>query len=176
MLWRLRTFHIWGLPKTGKSIRGGKYGQCKDPGPLTSSPLSAPLPGPPSSLSFKEGAHLALPRQGAAQRGWLTSITAAPCVPPAAFAVGLPQSGEPALAVLALDGLAGVEQVLLFIAEHAPVALQALTAVGERIDGQAGAVHAPRVEEGRRMGMRQAEGQERREDDGGNGKEKALQG
>lgn len=43
--------------------------------------------------------------------------------------------------MLTLDGLAGVKQILLFIAEHAPMALQALTAVGERIDGQAGAMY-----------------------------------
>lgn len=44
--------------------------------------------------------------------------------------------------MLALDGLAGVQQILLLVTEDAPVALQALTAVGEGVDGQAGAVHA----------------------------------
>lgn len=45
--------------------------------------------------------------------------------------------------MLTLDGLAGVKQILLFIAEDAPMALQALTAVGECIDGQAGAMYTP---------------------------------
>lgn len=44
--------------------------------------------------------------------------------------------------MLALDGLAGVKQVLLFVTEDTPMALQALTAVGEGVDGQAGAIHA----------------------------------
>ena len=44
--------------------------------------------------------------------------------------------------MLALDGLAGVQQILLFITEDTPMALQALTAVGESVDGQAGAMHA----------------------------------
>lgn len=44
--------------------------------------------------------------------------------------------------MLTLDGLAGVKQVLFFITENAPMALQALTAVGECIDGQAGAMDA----------------------------------
>lgn len=49
--------------------------------------------------------------------------------------------------MLALDPLAGVKEVLLFITEDSPVALQTLTAVGECIDGQAGAVHTSTVEE-----------------------------
>lgn len=44
--------------------------------------------------------------------------------------------------MLTLDRLAGVKQILLFITEDAPVALQTLTAVGECIDGQAGAMYA----------------------------------
>lgn len=43
--------------------------------------------------------------------------------------------------MLAFDPLAGVKEVLLFITEDSPVALETLTAVGECIDGQAGAVH-----------------------------------
>lgn len=49
--------------------------------------------------------------------------------------------------MLTLDRLAGVKQILLFITEDAPVALQTLTAVGECIDGQAGAMYASTVEE-----------------------------
>lgn len=44
--------------------------------------------------------------------------------------------------MLTLDRLAGVEQILFFVTEDAPVALQALAAVGERVDGQAGAMYA----------------------------------
>lgn len=44
--------------------------------------------------------------------------------------------------MLALDHLAGVKQIFFFVTEDTPVALQALTAVGEGIDGQAGAVDA----------------------------------
>jgi len=69
------------------------------------------------------------------------SVTAVSSVSTAAFAVGLPQSREPAVPMLALDRLAGVKQILLLITEDTAVALQTLTAVGERIDGQAGAVH-----------------------------------
>lgn len=42
--------------------------------------------------------------------------------------------------MFALDHLAGVKQIFLFITQNTPVALKALTAVGECIDGQAGAV------------------------------------
>lgn len=44
--------------------------------------------------------------------------------------------------MLALDRLARVKQIFLFITEDASMALQALTAVGECIDGQAGAMYA----------------------------------
>lgn len=44
--------------------------------------------------------------------------------------------------MLTHEDLAGVKQVLLFITQDAPMALQALTAVGEGVDGQAGAMHA----------------------------------
>lgn len=44
--------------------------------------------------------------------------------------------------MLALDRLAGVEEILFFITEDTSMALQALTAVGEGIDGQAGAMYA----------------------------------
>lgn len=43
--------------------------------------------------------------------------------------------------MLALDHLTGVKQIFLFVAEDSPMALQALTAVGEGIDGQAGAMY-----------------------------------
>lgn len=43
--------------------------------------------------------------------------------------------------MLALDHLTGVKQIFFFIAEDTPMALQALTAVGEGIDGQACAMH-----------------------------------
>lgn len=71
--------------------------------------------------------------------------------------------------MLTLDGLAGVKQVLLFITQDAPVALQALTAVGEGVDGQAGAMHAS-AEEERRNDDALAE-RRRMEDDGRNMKE-----
>lgn len=48
--------------------------------------------------------------------------------------------------MLAPDGLAGAEQILLLVAEDSAVALQALTAVGEGIDGRAGAMHASGAE------------------------------
>lgn len=51
--------------------------------------------------------------------------------------------------MLTLDRLAGVKQVLLFITEDAPMALQALAAVGERVDGQTGAMDASTVEDRR---------------------------
>lgn len=51
------------------------------------------------------------------------SITAVPGVSTAAFTVGLPQSWEPAFPMLALDRLAWVKQILLFITEDAPMAL-----------------------------------------------------
>ena len=51
--------------------------------------------------------------------------------------------------MLTLDRLAGVKQILLFITEDAPMALQALAAVGERVDGQAGAMDASTVEDRR---------------------------
>lgn len=44
--------------------------------------------------------------------------------------------------MLTLDRLAGVKQILLFITEDAPMALQALAAVGECVDGQTGAMDA----------------------------------
>lgn len=69
------------------------------------------------------------------------SITAVADVAAAALTVGLPESREPALAVLALDRLAGVEQICLLITQDSSMTLQALTAVGKRIDGQAGAVY-----------------------------------
>lgn len=47
----------------------------------------------------------------------------------------------------ALDHLAGVKQVFFFVTKDTAMALQALTAVGEGIDGQAGAVHASTVKE-----------------------------
>lgn len=49
--------------------------------------------------------------------------------------------------MLALDHLAGVKQVFFFITKDTPMALKALTAVGEGIDGQAGAVYTPVVKE-----------------------------
>lgn len=87
---------------------------------------------------------LAFPREGCARLGWLTPIAAGSRVPAAAFTVRLRQSREPAFPVLAFDRLAGVKQGLLLITEDAPMALQALTAVGEGIDGQADAMHASR--------------------------------
>lgn len=87
---------------------------------------------------------LAFPREGCARLGWLTPIAAGPRVPAAAFTVRLRQSREPAFPVLAFDRLAGVKQGLLLVTEDAPMALQALTAVGEGIDGQADAMHASR--------------------------------
>lgn len=42
--------------------------------------------------------------------------------------------------MLTIDRLAGVKQILLFITEDTPMALQALAAVGEGVDGQAGAM------------------------------------
>lgn len=44
--------------------------------------------------------------------------------------------------MLAFDRLAGVEEILFFITEDTSMALQALTAVGEGIDGQASAMYA----------------------------------
>lgn len=44
--------------------------------------------------------------------------------------------------MLALDHLAGVKQIFFFITEDTAVALQALAAVGEGIDGQAGPMYA----------------------------------
>lgn len=111
---------------------------------------------------------LAFPREAGARLGWLTSITAVPSVSTAAFTVGLPQPREPASPVLTLDGLAGVEQILLFIAEDAPMALQALTAVGERIDGQAGAVYTPTETSNAGKKMCEQTGEGWREDDGRN--------
>lgn len=99
---------------------------------------------------FKDGREFLL--QGVVPRGRLTSIAAVPSISTAAFTVGLPQSREPAFPMLALDRLAGVKQILLFITEDAPMALQTLTAVGERIDGQAGAVHTSAAQEEGRNG------------------------
>lgn len=50
----------------------------------------------------------------------------------------------------ALDHLAGVKQVFFFITKDTAMALQALTAVGEGIDGQAGAMDASTVKEKQR--------------------------
>lgn len=47
----------------------------------------------------------------------------------------------------ALDHLAGVKQVFFFVTKDTAMALQALTAVGEGIDGQAGAMYASTVKE-----------------------------
>jgi hypothetical protein len=49
--------------------------------------------------------------------------------------------------MLALDSLAGVKQILLFITEDTSMALQAFTAVGECVDGQAGAMYTSAGEE-----------------------------
>lgn len=43
--------------------------------------------------------------------------------------------------MLAFDHLAGAKQIFFFITEDTPMALQALTAVGEGIDGQAGPMY-----------------------------------
>lgn len=43
--------------------------------------------------------------------------------------------------MLALDHLAGVKQIFFFITEDTAVALQALAAVGEGVDGQAGPMY-----------------------------------
>lgn len=48
--------------------------------------------------------------------------------------------------MFAFDGLAGVKHILFLITEDTAMAFQALTTVGESIDGQAGAMHTPRVE------------------------------
>lgn len=101
-------------------------------------PLSFCLPFSPSL--FKGGAPSCFSKRGT----WLTPIAAGPRVPAAAFTVRLRQSREPAFPVLAFDRLAGVKQGLLLVTEDAPMALQALTAVGEGIDGQADAMHASR--------------------------------
>lgn len=105
-------------------------------------PLSFCLPFSPSL--FKGGAPSCFSKRGTCRLGWLTPIAAGPRVPAAAFTVRLRQSREPAFPVLAFDRLAGVKQGLLLITEDAPMALQALTAVGEGIDGQADAMHASR--------------------------------
>lgn len=70
------------------------------------------------------------------------SVTAVPGVSTVALTVGLPEAREPALSVAALDHLAGVKQVFFFVTKDTAMALQALTAVGEGIDGQAGAMYA----------------------------------
>lgn len=114
------------------------------PGVPHITPLCVSLP---FSLFSKMVGGGALASKGGAQAGRLTSVTAVSSVSTAAFAVGLPQSREPAVPMLALDRLAGVKQILLLITEDTAVALQTLTAVGERIDGQAGAVHTSTVEE-----------------------------
>lgn len=69
------------------------------------------------------------------------SVTAVPGESTAAFTIGLPEPREPALPVLALDHLAGVKQIFFFITEDPAVALQALAAVGEGVDGQAGPMY-----------------------------------
>lgn len=76
---------------------------------------------------------------------FLTSVTAVACIPAATFAVRLPQAREPAFSMFAFDGLAGVKHILFLITEDSAMAFQALATVGESIDGQAGAMHTPRV-------------------------------
>ena len=63
--------------------------------------------------------------------------------------------------MLTIDRLAGVKQILLFITEDTPMALQALAAVGEGVDGQAGAMDTPTAQEDR---VRQRESEPREED------------
>lgn len=43
--------------------------------------------------------------------------------------------------MLALDHLAGVKEIFFFITEDTAMALQALTTIGEGIDGQTGPMH-----------------------------------
>lgn len=80
----------------------------------------------------------------------LTSIAAVPGESTVAFTVGLPESREPARPMLALDHLAGVKEIFFFITKDPTMALQALTAVGEGIDGQAGPMYTSSGEEKQR--------------------------
>lgn len=125
---------------SGKSTSSSIYKSCKTQAFLLS--LSPSLIPMVSLFLFSKTRPSCFPKTQRCPAGWFTSVTAVPGISADAFAVGLPQAGQPAPPVLTLDGLAGVEQVLLFITQHAPVALQALTAVGEGVDGQAGAMHA----------------------------------
>lgn len=85
------------------------------------------------------------------------SVTAVARIPAATFAVRLPQAREPAFSMFAFDGLAGVKHILFLITEDTAMAFQALTTVGESIDGQAGAMHTL-ISKARVIGALVAEG------------------